>query len=194
MIKSTSKRLVKWLLSVGAISQDDRELYEYATYCLLFNLMPIVFTSMVSVPMGMFAEGILMIIPFIIIRNFSGGFHMKSAAFCFISSTVLLATFLFLIKIVLWDQLYLSHFVITLIIELFIIIMSPIDSKERALSEKENRVFKRIAIIISTTVFGIYVLLLSLGLQSTAIPIGTGIIITGCLQIPCCFRKRKYVE
>ena len=41
----------------------------------------------------MVVEGLLMILPFMLIRKFSGGFHLKSSTVCLVSSTLLLSFF-----------------------------------------------------------------------------------------------------
>lgn len=41
----------------------------------------------------MVVDGLLMILPFMLIREISGGFHLKSSTVCLVSSTLLLSFF-----------------------------------------------------------------------------------------------------
>lgn len=94
MIRKASIAISKWLLNTGAISEDDKELYEYAAYSFLFSLLPLCLVIIIGCAVNMVIEGILMVIPFMLIRKFSGGFHLNSSAVCFVSSTALLSLFI----------------------------------------------------------------------------------------------------
>ena len=98
MITKMSSAIAKWLLHAGAISESDRELYEYAAYSFLFSLLPLCLIVILGCITGMVIEGLLMILPFMLIRKFSGGFHLKSPGICLLSSTLLLSAFLFIIR------------------------------------------------------------------------------------------------
>ena len=100
MIRKASIAISKWLLNTGAISEDDKELYEYAAYSFLFSLLPLCLVIIIGCAVNMVIEGILMVIPFMLIRKFSGGFHLNSSAVCFVSSTALLSLFIFIVKFV----------------------------------------------------------------------------------------------
>lgn len=191
MIAKLSVMTVEWLLRAGAISENDRELYEYAAYSFLFSLLPLILVMLLGAVSGMLLEGVLMIVPFMLIRKFSGGFHLQSSGVCFVSSTLLLSAFLFLIRLVTVKQsfLLLSCFVAAAAIQLFL--CSPIDNEARKLSAKERAVFKKVARIMSALLLAVYIVLGSLGLNRVAVPVGAGIILTALLQVPCFFARKK---
>lgn len=191
MIGKMSSRIVKWLLRAGAISKNDRELYEYAAYSFLFSLLPLVLVMILGGVSGMLLEGVLMIVPFMLIRKFSGGFHLQSSGLCFISSTLLLSAFLFLIRLVTEKQgfILLSCLVAAAAIQIFI--CSPIDNEARRLSAKEQTVFKKVARIMSAIFLAVYIALMAFGQSRFAVPVGAGKILTALLQVPCFFVRKK---
>lgn len=191
MIAKLSVMTVKWLLRAGAISENDRELYEYAAYSFLFSLLPLVLVMLLGGVSGMLLEGVLMIVPFMLIRKFSGGFHLQSSGVCFVSSTLLLSAFLFLIRLVTVKQSFvlLSCFAAAGAIQLFL--CSPIDNEARRLSAKERTVFKKVARIMSALFLAVYIVLMAFGQSRFAVPVGAGIILTALLQIPCFFVGKK---
>lgn len=191
MIGKISSRIVKWLLHAGAISENDRELYEYAVYSFLFSLLPLALVMLLGGVSGMLLEGVLMILPFMLIRKFCGGFHLQSSGVCFVSSTLLLSAFLFLIRLFIEKQSFilLSCFVAAAAIQIFL--CSPIDNEARRLSDNERAVFKKVARIMSVLFFAVYTALMVLGLSRFAVPVGAGIILTGLLQVPCFFVRKK---
>lgn len=72
-----------------------------------------------------------------------------------------------------------------------IIILSPIDSDERKLSLAEQKLFKKVSILLSLFFLGIYFILLMLKIWNCAASVGVGIVIPALLQIPCLFRRNK---
>ena len=194
MITKMSSVITKWLLHAGAISESDRELYEYAAYSFLFSLMPLCLVVILGCITGMVIEGLLMILPFILIRKFSGGFHLKSPGICLVSSTLLLSAFLFIIRLVIDEQqmILFSCFVIASALQIFL--CSPIDNDARKLNEKERLVFQKIARNMSTMFLVVYIFLLLLGQLRFSVPVGAGILLTAFLQVPCFFTKNHFSD
>ena len=194
MITKMSSAIAKWLLHAGAISESDRELYEYAAYSFLFSLLPLCLIVILGCITGMVIEGLLMILPFMLIRKFSGGFHLKSPGICLVSSTLLLSVFLFIIRLVIDEQqmILFSCFVIASALQIFL--CSPIDNDARKLNEKERLVFQKIARNMSTMFLVVYILLLLLGQLRFSVPVGAGILLTAFLQVPCFFTKNHFSD
>lgn len=185
MIPYISAWIVKWLLQSGVISENDVELYEYAVYSFLFGLMPVCLAIIIGAIFGHVVDSVLMIIPFMLIRKFSGGFHLKSASICFVSSTLLISIFLFVIQVVNTkiEIIAFNLAVITSTVQIFI--CSPINNDARTLTEKEYVVFKKTARIMAIVFLMLYAMLLILGQNAFSTPIGAGIILTALLQVPC---------
>lgn len=57
MIRKASIAISKWLLNTGAISEDDKELYEYAAYSFLFSLLPLCLVIIIGCAVNMVIEG-----------------------------------------------------------------------------------------------------------------------------------------
>ena len=93
MIHQISKVIVKWLLSAGAISSNEQEIYEYAVYSVIFSVAPLFLVFVIGSFLDIALEGVIFLLPFLLIRKFSGGFHLKSPVVCFISSVTVLTVF-----------------------------------------------------------------------------------------------------
>lgn len=189
MMHRISRIISKWLLSAGAISSNDQEIYEYAVYSVLFSLIPLILVFIIGSFLGMAIEGILFLLPFLLIRKFSGGFHLKSSVVCFVSSISVLTIFLLIIRELISRQSIFpfSLFVIGAVI--LLICLSPIDSEERRLSIKERVVFKKIAVVLSVMIAILYFIFSVCNLLSIAIPLGAGLILSALLQFPCAISK-----
>lgn len=191
MIRFVSRAVAKWLLKHGAISVNEKELYEYGIYSFLFTLTPLFLVLMVSIPLNMAVEGILLITPFILLRKFAGGFHFQTPLPCIIVSTLVLLGCLLEISVILEYGSFIIHTLLVYASIVPICILSPIDSENRQLSAKEKSAFHRIAIVLATINAALYSLLLILRTVEIAIPLGTGMILTALLQLPCLFEHQK---
>lgn len=191
MIRFISRAVAEWLLKHGAISVNEKELYEYSIYSFLFTLTPLFLVLMVSIPLNMAVEGVLLITPFILLRKFAGGFHFQTPLPCIIVSTLVLLGCLLEISVILEYGSFIIHTLLVYASIVPICILSPIDSENRQLSAKEKSAFHRIAIVLATINAALYSLLLILRTVEIAIPLGTGMILTALLQLPCLFEHQK---
>lgn len=191
MIRFISRAVAEWLLKHGAISVNEKELYEYSIYSFLFTLTPLFLVLMVSIPLNMAVEGILLITPFIFLRKFAGGFHFQTPLPCITVSTLVLLGCLLENRIILEYGSFIIHTLLVYASIVPICILSPIDSENRQLSAKEKSAFHRIAIVLATINAALYSLLLILRTVEIAIPLGTGMILTALLQLPCLFEHQK---
>ena len=139
----------------------------------------------------MLHEALLLIIPFMLIRKFSGGFHLNSERQCIFASCFLLLLAFCFVKYVIYTEslllLTLSVFSAATILYLY----SPIDNTSRKLGLREFRVFKKIARILTVLFLNIYLILLYMTQVRSAAPIGTGLILASLLQLPCIYLKNR---
>ena len=191
MMHRVADAVANWLVKKNAISTEDSALYSYAMFCVVITLIPIVLSIIVGIITNMLIESLLFITPFVLIRKYSGGFHLKSPNVCLFVSIGIIAVFILCIKLVLQYELYSVPLICMLPFGMLLFIKSPIDTEERKLSERETVVFGIIARVM-VTIFLITVLILAYyHIHRVAIPISFGIILSGALQVPCCFIKRK---
>lgn len=189
MIRHLSSSVTKWLLRSGAISAEETELYDYAISLVVLTLAPLVLAAAIGAMMGMLPESMLMILPFLFLRKFSGGFHLESPFLCFVSSVSLLTLFLWVIRAMtagsatVW---FLSLLLASLVI---LTVFSPIDSEARRLTGPEKKLFRKIAILLAYLFAACSILLLYLGIQKAAFSIGAGVILTAFLQVPCLIQR-----
>lgn len=184
-----SQRIANWLSASGAISPKEHDLFYFAVYSFLLSVTPLLISLFLGCMFGIGIDSLLMILPFICIRKFSGGFHFKSANLCFFLTIILLGGCLLFVKYspLLGDLIYLDGIVLLSAMEIFT--CSPIDSKERALTNSESMHFKRISRYMVAAFSSLY-FALSWGMASQyAVPLGVGITIVALLQLPCIFLR-----
>ncbi len=196
MITKIAAAVSDWLVAQGAVTDKDKSLFAYAVYSFLFGLVPVLIIVVLGFIFSMLAEALLLITPFMLLRKFSGGYHLKSPLVCVISSTGLLTLSLLSVRLITtYDTVFiLSTLVILSAVVLFV--LSPIDSEARRLTAKETRVFRLIARVMTSVFLVVYLLFFLFGHTNIAAPIGVGMIVPAILQLPCiiqCMIAKKRV-
>ena len=188
MIYRCAEIMTAWLVKYNAIDSEDKELYEYAIFSILFTFSPLLLSIIIGLLIGRLWECVVLIIPFLFIRKFSGGFHAKKAWICLICSSTLLV---FCTIVSSYIEYGLGLAMVTLAAITILVLCSPIDSESRRLSQEEKKSCK-IATIIITFFFAFIDLILYLLQKETyAVCISLGIILTAGLQIPCLFHRTR---
>lgn len=185
MIHIVSEAVARWLELEGIVSSSERTLFEYAAYSFLFGLLPFGIILLLGLCFRMIQEGFIFIIPFMLLRKFSGGFHLKSPGMCLAVTSGILALAMWLIKYIAYSGQteIITFFVVLSVVTLCI--FSPVDNHARPLSDRERIVFRKIARILSVISLSVYfILLFDAELRYTS-AFGVGVILVGFLQIPC---------
>lgn len=145
----------------------------------MFGILAVIIVIVIGCLSGKLCEGLIMIAPFMLIRKFSGGYHLNSPVVCFVLSALLISG-----AILVSDALvsatalfWLSCVVFAAYVSIFS--LSPIDSESRRLTEKEKAVFRRISRILASVIVTVYFLLLAVGQPHYCIAI------IALLQVPC---------
>lgn len=190
-MQSLSETISKWLAYEGVIPNSDTNLYSYAIHSLLFGLAPIGVCALWGVFFDCMLESAVMLVPFIVIRKFSGGFHFQTQGLCLVVSSIMLGGAVIALNCIRQTQIQWPLSVIVVISVISIALQSPIDSPARPLSPKERKVFRGVAISIALFTSCLYMILTYCGQWRWAVPIGIGMIIPAFLQLPCALKNIK---
>lgn len=191
MIQELSSRVAKWLEQEGAISGKDSGLFSYAVYSLLFGLLPIFIVVILGLAFGMLREGLLMITPFMLIRKFSGGYHLDSPKLCVVLSIALLTLAMGFTKQIGQEG---DVTLLTVLVSLSVIclcVFSPVDNDFRKLTIKEKRIFRKVACIVAIIFLIGYMIMCATIPNQYTIAFGAGIILAATLQIIAVLAKAR---
>lgn len=191
MIRELSSAVAEWMKQEGVISSEEKELFSYAMYSLLFGLLPFFIVAMLGIAFGMLREGLLMSVPFMLIRKFSGGYHLNSPKLCVICSTILLALAMRFIQVIVWGG-YIK--LLTMLVAFSVIclcIFSPVDSSFRKLTIKEKQIFRKVACIIAIISLIGYMVMCATIPNEYTVAFGVGIILAATLQIIAVLAKAR---
>ena len=181
-----ANRITEWLIIHGATEEEDRDLYEYAALSLLMTVAPLFLAILVGGIMGELATGIFIVLPFMAIRKFSGGYHAKHAGTCLCCSCGLVAACIFFAtKITYSPQLFVCMCTGAVLVFLF----SPVDSENKRLDEEEKKRYKNTTGFLALAVCVIAVAGKFCGYGRFAVCMAIGLLLTLILQIPCVLQR-----
>lgn len=179
-------KITEWLIIHGAVEEGDRDLYQYASLCLLMTAAPLFLVMLVGGIMGELGTGVLIILPFMAIRKFSGGYHAKHTGTCLFCSTVLLAACILIASRMTYNVLLC---VCMCAGAGLLFLFSPVDSENRRLDQEEKMRYRSLAGILSAAVCVIAVAGKLAGSEKLAVCMAVGLLLTLSLQIPCILQR-----
>lgn len=186
-LNNMSEKIADWLIEQKAISTGERELYAYAVYCLFSLLYPIAFASVIGAFLGMPIEAVVMIMSFIAVRKFSGGYHADSFYKCLIISSIVIMTMLqisnYINNNLLFNVIYIAS-------SILLMIFSPIDSANKRLDNDDKRFCKKITILIVVVLFIIVELQWIAGYRYYTKFIESGVMLAEILQLLAIFNLK----
>lgn len=185
-MEKCTDHVINWLIRCNVINKSEKSLYEYALHSFFLLMMPFILAGTIGFCMGMFQHGIVIILPFVILRKFSGGYHAKKLSICMIGSGCLLYLCMMLSKYTKCSWILAA---VTAVASLSLILVSPIDSENRRIDEDEKKQYKTVT-IICVIIFWLLNSILSLaGKQIYVVDLSIGLLLTAGLQIPCIIKR-----
>lgn len=184
-MKLMLSKVIGWLIQQKTIESSDRELYEYALYSFLVSNIPLVFLVIASILLGKLFEGMLIVLPFMIIRKFCGGYHAKHVYTCFILSTGLVLSGFYIV-----NYLNCNYFIMMVISGISIMFNSPIDSHNKRLDKSEIKLYKRITEMLIVSIIVLYIILFIIKCSYYAKYLAMSITLIAILQVPCIVKNR----
>jgi accessory gene regulator B len=77
-MKRYTETVVDWMIRQNVINEKEKELYGYALYSAGLLILPLLFAVGIGFCLGSIKRGIALVVPFMILRKYSGGYHAKN--------------------------------------------------------------------------------------------------------------------
>lgn len=156
MIQKISIQLVNQLVvkSQQTVDKDQIEVYVYGMECFLNTGITTLLLFIWGLFSHNFAEEIVWIITFSILRKYAGGYHSPSQITCILGSAILGISNSFALTILFWNRSVI--FVIYFSLFLLFLFCVPVVSPMKPLSDGARETHKTIAIILLIVFFLLY--------------------------------------
>lgn len=181
-----ARLIAKWLINHEAIRREEYDLYVYAAHSLIMTLAPLGLALLIGVVLGHTATAVTIILPFMVIRKFSGGYHAKKAWVCLIGSSLILGGCICASEYITYSNGLIS---VMLIAAVLLRLNSPIESENRRLDVQERRMYKKVTVVLVILSVLISLVCYRCGRERVAVNLAVGVILTGVLQVPCLWRQ-----
>jgi accessory gene regulator B len=128
------------------VNESNQEVIRYGIWILIFNTLSVLTALIIGVVMNGMIEVITFVILYKPLRVYAGGYHAKSPGVCCVVSALLtIAAVLAMKFVILPVYIIVGIWIVSAIV---ILILSPVEDKNKPLDELEIKVYKKRAIIV----------------------------------------------
>ena len=152
------------LVQSNIVKEEDAEIYIYGINQILVSVLNVSSALIIGLILETFFEAVVFMAAYIPLRIFAGGYHAKTPLRCYIFSVIMLVIVSLGIK-----YLPLAEWVyhaILLAAAIVVLVLSPVEDRNKPLDEIEHKVYKKRAIFIAATEFFVGLALKLIGLDN----------------------------
>lgn len=144
------EKLCRCMAEKGVIKNEDIELYRYGIRNGIILAGNLIITVLVGIVTGRLGVVLAFLLFFMMLRSYSGGFHLESKLGCFLLSVLVLLVPIYTCD---WVMKNVPEIVILLLgvaAIITVIVLSPVESIHKRLEPKERVYFRRVSHCIVT--------------------------------------------
>lgn len=145
MISSAAKRICRFLVCAGVVSQEESELYEYGFFLLISRAVFFVLVCTLGLICGLFWECILFYLHFSLLRGYAGGVHASKESICTFWTTLCFCLVVVGMGWLRSSGLTAIAYGMLLVFGPMVWILSPLDVPEKPLTPSEKQRYGRIS-------------------------------------------------
>jgi accessory gene regulator B len=150
MINKSIKIITCFLYDNKIIEEKYIAVYEYGLELLLTSILEMLAVIIISIIAGKLLITTLFLLSFCILRIYAGGFHASTNLRCFLVLIIVYTLFLLVLQFAINTNSVLISIPLSLISELFVIWLAPVDNENKPLSDEIRKRNRRLSIIIVT--------------------------------------------
>lgn len=146
-LEKLSHKIGDDLVRSGVVKAEDAEVYIYGINQILAYVLNASSSLIIGLIFGVTFEIIIFMAAYIPLRSFAGGYHAKTPLRCYIFSVIMLIVVSIGLK-------YLSvsewvYYAVLLASLLIILVLSPVEDRNKPLDEIEHKVYKKRTVFIA---------------------------------------------
>ena len=146
MLNKLAVKLARRLLLQKVIAEDLFDVYVYGFELLISSIFSTGLILVIGVLTHNILQSIAFLLTFILLRQFSGGYHANTYGVCFVVTLSIFAVILLLVNYI---KIYLIYYVILSVIGVCILIgMAPIENPNKKITYVQRKKFKVISVLL----------------------------------------------
>lgn len=169
------------LVHSSVIKEEDAEIYIYGINQILVSVLNVSSALIIGLIFGVFFEIAVFMAAYIPLRSFAGGYHAKTPLRCYIFSLIMLIVVSIGMK-----YLYMTEWVYYVVLAAaasVVLILSPVEDRNKPLDETEHKVYKKRTVLIMTVELVIALLLKLAVLDTLFVAIAYSFIVLSLMLI-----------
>jgi accessory gene regulator B len=151
-MRSLTDEITDILIESGAVSENERHIYRYCVEGLVEMGGNIMLTMIIGLLAGKLLETAIFLSIIIPLRSTAGGFHAESGKACFVISLSIYIITVFSAEIIGNSLEPAYNWLIYAVCASLILIIAPVDCKNKPLSEQDKRLNKNKCVILMTLI------------------------------------------
>lgn len=158
MIKSLSYKFTNLLVNNEIIKKEDFEIYRYGFETLIYFIVNISVALFIGIIFDRFIHTIVFLSCYCTLRQFTGGYHARNYTECTLTFVMIYLITIFADNNIDIDR-HKYILILLMVISVFIIYkLSPLEHRNKPLSENEKNHYKIVAMKIVSIICAIFVL------------------------------------
>lgn len=190
MINHMAQKIATKMINVNIVESEDEEFYVYGLELLLSKAIVLFVIAVIAIVIQLIIPSIIFTFLYLLLRQYTGGFHCQTAERCIFLSIVIYLLFVAICKS---DLTYanLSMLVMSFISYIAILMFSPLADANKEIDDEEKKKYRRIAIFIGSTMLVVTVLSFITNVSSVFVSVSFSLIADAILLIIAIFKKRR---
>jgi accessory gene regulator B len=185
-------KITESLIKAGAVPPEDSALYEFGIRQGIFLVINIATAVLIGLFLGMVWQCIIFLVAYNPVRTYAGGYHAGTPLKCYLLSMPTITAVLLGIKLIPWNGYVCA---IALFITLMIIVLlAPVEDRNKPLSEREETVYGRRAGIYSAVLSGLAITLWFAGMEQISLSIVMALGLAAVMLILGAVKNNYYTE
>lgn len=190
MINHMAQKIATKMINVNIVESEDEEFYVYGLELLLSKAIVLFVIAVIAIVIQLIIPSIIFTFLYLLLRQYTGGFHCQTAERCIFLSIVIYLLFAAICKS---DLTYanLSMLIMSFISYIAILMFSPLADANKEIDDEEKKKYRRIAIFIGSTMLVVTVLSFITNVSSLFVSVSFSLIADAILLIIAIFKKRR---
>lgn len=189
MYKNLADSIATQLSANKIIDINNQEIYSYGLELFLFKFTLYAIILIISLLTDTFLISLIFTASYMLLRQYTGGYHCKTSEACMITSILIYTLMLLLCNLKFYSQ-GLLLMVLILISYLIILIKAPIENENNPLEKYELKKYRFLSLILSTVLTILSVLLFYFDFQVLSFSISYALTADAVLLLISPRRKR----
>lgn len=181
LLAKLSQRIGDDLVRSNVIEAEDAEIYIYGINQILVSVLNVSSALIIGLIFGTLLEIAVFMAAYIPLRSFAGGYHARTPLRCYIYSLIMLIIVSIGLKYLHMEMWV--YYAVLLTAVLIVLVLSPVEDKNKPLDDLEYKVYKKRAIIIAAIELIVSIVFKLIGLDSLFVAVVYSFAVLGFMLI-----------